>query len=320
MSESTISVIIPCRNADLFLEQALESVLSQEVDGVDTIVIDDGSTDSTGRILSRYADRIHVECIDNKGAAHARNLGLSVARGEFIKFLDADDFLLEGVLREQLKHMERYCPEPNQILFGGYRTNSTVDHERTERITYPLENGDEVDLAWLIRNQILTSPPLHRRQLLSAVGGFDAGLKRGQEFDLHLRLALHGARFVFCDDMVYHYRNHAGDSRLSHGSVLKNARWLQAILMNLVLQFHKSDVDQPEARRAAAHLSWKTGRSLIQKGGEDEARPFFLLARLADEKNHVYGSRLYRGLVRLAGPKAAEEVGKMRARLVAKLF
>ncbi len=91
-----ISVIIPVYNAGNFLRKCLDSVIAQSFDAVEVICINDGSVDDSGEILAEYADRdprIKIITKKNAGASAARNDGLAAARGEYIHFLDADDFI-----------------------------------------------------------------------------------------------------------------------------------------------------------------------------------------------------------------------------------
>lgn len=99
-----ISVIVPAYNSEAFLAECLDSILSQEglAAGMEVIIIDDGSTDSTGSIADDYAyrdTRIHVLHTSNGGPSRARNIGMDIARGNYLCFVDSDDILFPGALR-----------------------------------------------------------------------------------------------------------------------------------------------------------------------------------------------------------------------------
>src|SRR5215218_2770225 len=92
-----VSVVIPCYNQAHFLDEAIESVLSQSYTNFEVIVVDDGSEDETARVASGYALEDPRVCLirqQNRGLAGARNRGLAEARGEYVVFLDSDDRLL----------------------------------------------------------------------------------------------------------------------------------------------------------------------------------------------------------------------------------
>ena len=91
-----ISVIIPVYNVEKYISQCLDSVCNQTYSDLEIILVDDGSTDASGEICDIYAchdKRIHVIHQENSGAAAAKNAGLRVASGEYLSFVDSDDFL-----------------------------------------------------------------------------------------------------------------------------------------------------------------------------------------------------------------------------------
>jgi len=100
-----VSVVIPAYNAAWCVAKAIESVLVQEGADFEIIVVDDGSTDDTAAVLARYGDAIRVVRQRNQGLSAARNAGIRAAQGEFVAFLDADDWWLAGKLGQQLALM-----------------------------------------------------------------------------------------------------------------------------------------------------------------------------------------------------------------------
>ena len=122
-SEPLVSIIIPVYNVSRYLPQCFDSVTSQTYRNLEIIVIDDGSTDDSGSICDQYAekdDRIHVIHTDNRGLASARNLGLENVSGEYISFIDSDDWIepqtiemfIRGALETEADIVNaRYCSE-----------------------------------------------------------------------------------------------------------------------------------------------------------------------------------------------------------------
>src|ERR687885_1823430 len=102
-----VTGVIPCYNQAHFLGEAIESVLAQSYTHFEIIVVDDGSTDNTSEVATRYPK---VRCIrqDNQGLAAARNAGLRVSEGTYLVFLDADDRLLPDALEVGLECLEAY--------------------------------------------------------------------------------------------------------------------------------------------------------------------------------------------------------------------
>lgn len=102
------SVIIPCFNAELYIEQTLKSVLSQTETDFEVIVIDDGSTDKSKEIILSFNDsRIKYFYQTNKGVSAARNNGLSKAKGKYVIFFDADDIMPKGFLQSRILLLEK---------------------------------------------------------------------------------------------------------------------------------------------------------------------------------------------------------------------
>jgi glycosyltransferase involved in cell wall biosynthesis len=102
-----VSVIIPAYNVESILSRAVESALTQDPPPHEIIVINDGSTDNTASVAKRYGDRIRYIEQTNQGQGPARNAGLSVCSGEYIGFLDADDYWLPGFIKATTEFLEK---------------------------------------------------------------------------------------------------------------------------------------------------------------------------------------------------------------------
>ena len=116
--EKFFSVIIPTYNRETFLPKAIDSVLSQDYNNYEIIVIDDGSTDNTVKLMNDYLakdKRIKFLINDeNKGVSYSRNRGINEAKGEFVTFLDSDDIFLEGFFNEMNKAIH---DNPDAVFF-----------------------------------------------------------------------------------------------------------------------------------------------------------------------------------------------------------
>lgn len=220
-----VSVIIPTYNNACFLPQALDSVLSQNYDDYEIIVVDDGSTDATSVVLESYADRIRMVHQENAGSAAARNAGLELALGEFIVFLDADDLLLPGKLRQQAAHLQ-LRPWLGYVHSGWRKIN-----ERGEvlRDVEPWTYAPQLDLrSWLQYKPVQLGAMMFRRLWLDSVGGLDPALRQSHDVDLLLRLSLAGCRGEWLYRPTICYRQHSGST--IHGFATEQARSLLAVL------------------------------------------------------------------------------------------
>jgi glycosyltransferase involved in cell wall biosynthesis len=197
-----VSVVIPCYQQGRFLRQAVDSALAQ--DGAEVIVVDDGSTDDTAAVARSYGGRIRLVQQPNRGLSAARNAGLAVARGDWVWFLDADDWLPEGAVERA-----RAAARPGlEVLCGGF---SMVDagglvFRRREAV----ELGPDPFLRLLGGNPMPPNAVLVRRAALAAVGDFDEALAACEDWDLWLRLARSGARFGRIEGPVACYRRYPG--------------------------------------------------------------------------------------------------------------
>ena len=96
ISALMVSVIVPVYNSEKYLTECIESIMAQHYSNIEVILIDDGSTDNSGRIIDNYAQRysqIRAIHTDNQGVSSARNCGIEMSSGDFITFIDADDWI-----------------------------------------------------------------------------------------------------------------------------------------------------------------------------------------------------------------------------------
>lgn len=116
--EELVSVVIPCCNNEHFIGAAIESSLSQSYPYIQVIVVDDGSSDHSLEIIQSYGDRIEWTAQKNQGGGAARNRGLELATGYYIKFLDADDVLLPNSISKQMRNTHKIHNDCKAIVYG----------------------------------------------------------------------------------------------------------------------------------------------------------------------------------------------------------
>lgn len=118
MNHSLVSIIIPTYNYGKYLSKAIRSCLEQTHRWLEVIVIDDGSSDDTGTIVRRFSDIVYVRQ-ENQGVSTARNRGLEMAKGDFVTFLDADDYLLENSIALRLNILRQH-PDVGIVFTDTY--------------------------------------------------------------------------------------------------------------------------------------------------------------------------------------------------------
>lgn len=239
MFNNLISILMPCYNASAFLSDSIMSCIHQTYTHWELIIVDDGSTDDSLAVMKRYeSDKIRVYTQPNSGACAARNKALSLSKGTFVKFLDADDLLSPDCLEKQVAQM--HTLGAHQIPFGDYNFIDTTNNVLCE-YTFNLSEELAINQPYFFSKhwEILISCPLHRKECIISIEGFDESLARGQEFDLHFRLALSGVEFVYCPLQTFSYRSHQSASRISTGTKEKITYTDQIYLETRYLKFER---------------------------------------------------------------------------------
>ena len=312
------SIIIPCHNNQRFVKLAIMSALAQTYPHSEIIVIDDGSTDDSLAMVKSFGDRVTWESGPNQGAPVARNRGLVIAKGEYVKFLDADDVLLPDCLTRQVAQARELPQNSKAIVYGDALW---IDQAGQPLSGYPVRprRPDEEAVAHILTQSPLTSCPLHRRDYLLEIGGFDTSLPRGQEFDLHLRLVLAGVEFIHQPGPVYQYRDYQAGQRLSQQGYSRKGPL--AYFQILQKQQHHIETQTgrpltPAVRQIMARRFWTYGRGVLRDGFPAEAMRYFEAARQLDPRHCIVGNAPYPTLVKLLGPNKAETVARKLQALV----
>ncbi|MEO9591734.1 glycosyltransferase family 2 protein [Rhodopirellula bahusiensis] len=214
-SRPRISVVIPVFNNAAYIEQALQSVFDQNADRIEIIVVDDGSTDGTAEVLAKFSDRIQLIRQSNSGSAAARNAGLRETTGDYVAFLDADDWFLPGKFSQQTEILDA-----NPDLGAVHSGWKITDAEGTvTKVIEPWIDAPKLDLnTWLVYKPAKLGAMLFRREWLQKVDGFDPELRQSQDVDLLLRLSLAGCTFQWQKAATLCYRRHPFSTIRRNGS------------------------------------------------------------------------------------------------------
>lgn len=184
-----VTVFVPVFNAEKFLADTIASVLTQTFTDFELLAIDDGSTDQSIKILQSFNDhRIRIEKNDrNRGRPYTRNRGLSLARGEFLSVLDADDLCEPNRLARQVEFLDTH---PNIVAVGSWA--KYVDEKGNVAFTCePPTDSDEIRRQIFQTNCFIHSSVTFRRQALLDIGGYNLDFLQAQDYELFLRLSAH---------------------------------------------------------------------------------------------------------------------------------
>jgi glycosyltransferase involved in cell wall biosynthesis len=238
-SPKLISCIVPVFNGEDYIKETLDSIHGQTYRPIQVIVADDGSTDGTADIVERYPHAVVYVRQENSGPAWARNLGLSVATGEFIAFLDADDLWHPQKLERQIACFEA-CPGLDYCV--AHIQNFWISELETEAERFKDHPRSKPVPAYT------THTLLARRSLFEAIGEFDASLHHCDDTEWFLRAGDHGATGELLPEVLAYRRLHRTNrSRIfSHAS---RQEYLQLIKSRLDQQ-RALDKKAPPARTA----------------------------------------------------------------------
>ncbi len=261
--QGLVSVVTATYNMENYIAETLDSILAQDYPHIESIVIDDGSTDNTAEILARYASdpRVRVVHQRNAGQTVAKNRGIAEARGEFVAFCDADDTWQPRKLSRQIP---RFADPKVAVVFSditcidgqgrdlGYKTMPKVGGH----ITGPL----------LIDNFVHFPTTVVRAEVLKEMNGFDENLTMSIDYDLWLRISLK-YEFAFVDEKLANYRIWAGQMSKKEGERLDN----YFRLLERFLAAHPGAISRREADLAWAHVYVTRGNWHKRSGRRGEA-------------------------------------------------
>ena len=199
-----LSIIVPIYGVEAYLDFCLKSIAQQGVEGMEVILVDDASPDGCGDICDRWAEadgrfRV-VHCPENRGLSAARNTGIEAARGEYITFVDSDDYLAPNTLQANMELLERH-PEADVLEYPV-----CVYHGTSQAYRYKPGTGEATDYAGWVRNKGYMHSyawnKIYRRPLWSGVR-FPEG--RWFEDILTVPVVLHRARRILNSDKGLYY-------------------------------------------------------------------------------------------------------------------
>lgn len=202
-----VSIVIPNYNCGQFLNECIQSAINQTYPNTEVIVIDDGSTDDSVKILSQYKEQIKLIITPNKGAAAARNLGISIAEGEFIAFLDSDDWWATDKISRQVDIMIKH----NYDLV--YCSVIEVNQAKSESKTNPAQyGGDCYPLFKKFPTKAIIvsgcSGAVIRSSNIEITGNFDESFDGAAEDWDFFRRYCRDAKVGFISDPLLNYRRH----------------------------------------------------------------------------------------------------------------
>jgi glycosyltransferase involved in cell wall biosynthesis len=268
-----VAVVIPVYRAT-YLDETLASVFAQTWLPREVIVIDDGSLDRLAfeRAIAPFRDRIALISQTNQGAAAARNAGIRAATSEWVAFLDADDSWRPEFLAEQMAFLAA-DPRRDVVYSDGEIIGESP--KAGWRFTHGAPSIGEATFDTLLSQQctVLMSSAIVRRFLVIRAGLFDPALRRGQDFDLWLRVAYCGARFAYHRKPLVLHRVH--EHNLSGTSIDMAERTLAIFykaMSTIPLTVTQRRIAEDRVRHLQADLARERGKECLASGDFTSAR------------------------------------------------
>ncbi len=299
----SVSVVMAVYNAAWCVERAIDSVLAQTVPPTEILVCDDGSDDGTPELVERrYGMRVTVMHLQHVNAAAARKYGLTRARGDWLAFLDADDWWEKDKLERQLDYASQH-PEVKWISTDGpYVSKQGI--ERQSWLSDYFEPVRELrgDLLPMLLERCfpLMSSMLVEREAYNAVGGINGSIVYSHDYDLWLRLAARYPGAVMPQSLVAYWTHPGALSKRYEGRYRDDLMLMQQIAAGELR-------GEPELLSAAAarvaSLAFDLGLMCLRSGRSGEGRAFMRLAAAGGPAPRrtmaVLGSHVPNGLVPL---------------------
>ena len=246
-----ISVIIPAYNSQNTILSTIESVQKQSFSNLEILVIDDGSQDETVEVVNSIEDeRIKVKSFQNGGVSLARNRGISLAKGEYIAFMDADDLWTSDKLELQLTALEKH---PEAALAYSWTYIMSEDGEKVHKC-HPIYHQGDVYKELLIYNFLLSpgSNILVRKAAIDSTGDFDTSLSHYEDWDFCLRLAINWYFVVVPKYQVFY--------RQSSNSASSNIEAFEKSVLTVIersFQYAPKEIQYLKSKSiASSHLYW----------------------------------------------------------------
>jgi len=263
-----VSIIIPTYNRLPMLKEAVDSVLAQDFEDFELIVVDDGSTDGTAGEMTEYGGRVKLlQHQQTRGVSTARNYGINHAKGKYISFLDSDDLWVKGKLKIQVNFLDEnphypLCYTDEIWIRKGKRVNPMLKHTKYS--------------GWILEKclplcTISPSSVMMRKTLFSRVGLFDEALPVCEDYDFWLRVSVRFPIFFINKKLIIKRGGHADQlSNRSWGNDRYRVMALEKLLSEPSVGSEERELILKEMKKKCQILS----QGFLKRGDELEAKRY----------------------------------------------
>lgn len=249
--DSLVSIIVPVYNAEKYLNRCVDSILVQDYPNFELLLMDDGSTDSSGAVCDAYAQkdsRVRVVHKENSGVSDTRNCALDLAKGEYIQFLDSDDWIVPEATRLLVRSMEQY--QCDMVIADFYRVSG-------ERLA---QKGDIEEDKVMTRQEfaacMIENPAdfyygvlwnkMYRRSIIEEHKiRMDVSISWCEDFLFNLEYIRHASSFYALQVPIYYYLKRKG-SLVSQGASISNTVRMKINIFEYYNEFYKDVYDHED--------------------------------------------------------------------------
>jgi glycosyltransferase involved in cell wall biosynthesis len=257
-----VSIVIPVYNAEKFVEECIKSALNQIYNEIEIIVVDDGSTDKSLKIIEKFSNQVKVISKLNGGTASALNTGIKEMKGDWFKWLSADDLLYPNAIKELVDDAKKLESMENFILYSNYDiidSKSKILRQFIEP-NYNAKNSFELNTILLDHYIGNATTSLIHKSAFERFGLFDENIGFAEDYELWLRLCvLHKFRLHLVPKILGKYRIH--ETQLSAKKMDKSLENAEKIRIGIINQMDKKEKE----KYIVALKKYKNSKPLLVK-------------------------------------------------------
>jgi glycosyltransferase involved in cell wall biosynthesis len=268
----SVSIVIATYNRAQFLGETIRSILNQQLRNFELIVVDDGSTDDTERLLAGYRSQLRYLYQENRGPSAARNFGVRCANADWISIQDSDDLCMPNHLQTLYgyakDHPECAMVFANGDYLGGREHNRETIIPRTK--SQQLANRGVKIEDFFEKSILRLQAALISKKAYDAIGGHDESLRICMDLDLGFRLLMNFP-VAYLDSVVFSYRRHAGNiGRNEELRLTENIRVIEKLLREYPRA--RAQLGSDTVSRRLAYRYYRLAKGRWRRNERDQAR------------------------------------------------
>lgn len=290
-NDVVLSIVIPCYNSELYIENCINSILTQDYSNFEVLIVDDGSKDKTSTIVKRIIDENKNKSLryyfqHNNGQSSARNFGILHSKGKYIAFLDSDDYMAPNSLQVRMDTLKSK-PSIDILHSDAFLNIDGNILEQTYKELYGAKIETKIIKNLLKQNFLINSTVIVKKEVLLEVGMFDPLIFSAEDYDLWIRIALKNKQFDYVDipTIVHTIRKSSLSKLMTLQGYLRNIlKVYDKILKNEDLRFGNKRILKCTIRKLNSMIEAENVKEFILTKNSKEAN-LFIIKQILKLKN-----------------------------------